>query len=577
MPIEEKAQRLDLRHICVCSVDPPGCKDIDDALSLEVLEDGNYRVGVHIADVTYFLKEGTPLDDEASERCTTVYLVERRTDMLPALLTTDLCSLVGGQDRLAFSVLWVMTPKGEILSSSFHKSFIHSRAALTYAEAQNMIDDPSDRSELSENLRRLLSLSKVIREKRMQAGALQLASPDVQIIRETITEENDNGSERKKKKKEKESGDVVKTEEKEGDEDEEGMLAVGKRKYNMKKKKRGEEEEREDQMKECHADEVTEEASGGDIALYQARDTNRMVEDFMLLANTTVAEKIVNYFPTASLLRRHPEPKERQLKALKDLLQSRGISHFDFSSSKTLGASLNYVAQTAPDLDFLVRILTTRCMNQAVYFSSADILPNSQSERHSITTSLSSSSSSPDKPEVSPYFHHYGLAAPIYTHFTSPIRRYADVVVHRMLAAAIGIEGVPSLCRNKQRLTQQCELLNVKHRNAQIAGRNSVQYHVYLYFKHKGSREAVGTVTKVKKNGVMVYIHKYGLEGIVFLKEQEFIFDAEKQALKHRESGDLLKIFDALLVRIEADHSNDFRPEVTMKYIRKATEQDRER
>ncbi|KFG65374.1 RNB family domain-containing protein [Toxoplasma gondii RUB] len=545
MSEEDRKGRLDLRHVCVCSVDPPGCKDIDDALSLEVLENGNYRVGVHIADVTYFLKEGTALDEEASERCTTVYLVERRTDMLPSLLTTDLCSLVGNQDRLAFSVLWEMTPEGDIVSSSFHKTFIHSRAALTYAEAQNMIDDPNDKSELAENLRRLLAISKVIRRKRTEAGALQLASPDVQIIRDTLKDNRDDKTQPPVKPTETRRGDIT-----------------------SEKNENGEKGER---AKECYAEEVVQEEAS-DIALYQARETNRMVEDFMLLANTTVAEKIVSYFPSASLLRRHPDPKEKQLEALKELLKSRGIENFEFSSSKRLAASLNAVAKAAPELDFLVRILTTRCMNQAVYFSSGDILSNAHSAKQSLTAALSSSSSSVD---ISPYFHHYGLAAPLYTHFTSPIRRYADVVVHRMLAAAIGIAEVPRVCRNKQQLSQQCELLNVKHRNAQIAGRNSVQYHVYMYFKNKGAKEAVGTVTKVKKNGAMVYVHKYGLEGVVFFNEREYSFDADKQHLVNRSSGETVQIFDALLVRIEAEQSNDFRPSVAMKLIRKATDQER--
>ncbi|PFH33293.1 RNB family domain-containing protein [Besnoitia besnoiti] len=543
MPEAERQARLDLRHVCVCSVDPPGCKDIDDALSLEVLENGNYRVGVHIADVTYFLKEDTALDEEASERCTTVYLVERRTDMLPSLLTTDLCSLVGDQDRLAFSVLWEMTSEGDILSSSFHKTFIHSRAALTYAEAQNMIDDPGDKTELAENLRRLLFISQVIRRKRMEAGALQLASPDVQIIRDTLKDAGEEGEAKAKRQR-------------------------------PAKKPQGESEATagaDPPDDENYAEEVSQEEAS-DIALYQARDTNRMVEDFMLLANTTVAEKIVEYFPSASLLRRHPDPKEKQLQILSELLKGRGIHNFDFSSSKRLAASLNAVAKAAPDLDFLVRILTTRCMNQAVYFSSGDILSNAQSSKPSITSSLSSA---PSALEVSPYFHHYGLAAPLYTHFTSPIRRYADVIVHRMLAAAVGIADVPRVCRNKQKLSQQCELLNLKHRNAQVAGRNSVQYHVYLYFKHKGAKEAVGTVTKVKKNGALVYIHKYGLEGIVFFKEQEYAFDADKQHLTHRSSGETIQIFDSLLVRIEAEHSNEFRPSVAMKLIRKTTDQDK--
>ncbi|EER07923.1 mitotic control protein dis3, putative, partial [Perkinsus marinus ATCC 50983] len=155
---EEISRRLDLRNVTVCSIDPPGCKDIDDALSCEVLDNGNWRIGVHIADVTHFVHPNTAIDKEAAERCTTVYLVERRTDMLPSLLTTDLCSLVGGKDRLCFSVLWEfqLNKKNgneevlKIVNTQFHKAIINSNAALSYAEAQARIDDKNDNSDLTQ-------------------------------------------------------------------------------------------------------------------------------------------------------------------------------------------------------------------------------------------------------------------------------------------------------------------------------------------------------------------------------------------------------------------------------------------
>lgn len=138
---DEVAKRKDLRSINICSIDPPGCKDIDDALHARTLPNGNYEIGVHIADVTHFVKEKTPLDEEACKRSTSVYLVDRRIDMLPKLLTESLCSLVSKVDRLAFSVIWEITPDAKIVNTEFTKSVIRSRASLTYQQAQAIIDD----------------------------------------------------------------------------------------------------------------------------------------------------------------------------------------------------------------------------------------------------------------------------------------------------------------------------------------------------------------------------------------------------------------------------------------------------
>jgi len=257
----EDPSRRDLRHLPVCSVDPPGCKDIDDALHVRSLPNGNLEFGVHIADVTHFLHPGSAMDFEASARATTTYLVQRRIDMLPKPLTEDICSLRANVERLAFSVLWEITENGDILSTNFTKSVIKSRAALTYAEAQSRIDDVRMQDEISCALRTMNKMSKIFRKKRMDRGALELASPEVKFEIDTETH---------------------------------------------------------DPL---------------DVGMYQLRETNQMVEEMMLLANCSVAEKCLHSFPPHSLLRRHPVPPPRQFEPLLKAASAVGIT-IDCSTSK---------------------------------------------------------------------------------------------------------------------------------------------------------------------------------------------------------------------------------------------------
>ena len=328
-------RRRDLRGIDVVSVDPPGCKDIDDALHCIRLENGNIQAGVHIADVTYFVRPDTAIDKEAAHRCTTVYLVNRRTDMLPKLLTENLCSLRSNVDRLAFSVIWEFSPDGQtLLKTDFTKSIICSRQAFTYEQAQNLISSPSDSSnKIQSSLVLLNFMAKILKSKRIAAGALSLASTQLKFTLDTETH------------------------------------------------------------------------NPTDVSIYSLFETNSMVEEFMLLANCSVAEKISSFFPSNSILRHHSPPKPKHIKQLSKLMDQLGYQ-LDYSTSKTLADSLDRIQRVdSPFFNTLIRVLTTRCMNEAHYFCTADV-------------------------DYSNFFH-YGLAVPLYTHFTSPIRRYADVLVHR--------------------------------------------------------------------------------------------------------------------------------------------------
>ncbi|WPT12794.1 Exosome complex exonuclease RRP44-like protein A [Picochlorum sp. SENEW3] len=462
--------RKDFRHLPICSVDPPGCKDIDDALHVRELPGGNIELGVHIADVTHFLHPDSPMDIEASARATTTYLVQRRIDMLPKPLTEDICSLRANVERLAFSVIWEMTENAEILSTSFTKSVIKSRAALTYAEAQARIDDDRMQDEITKNLRIMNKIAKILRKKRMDRGALELASPEVKFEIDTETQ---------------------------------------------------------DPL---------------DVGMYQLRETNQMVEEMMLLANCSVAEKCLTSFPSNSLLRRHPVPPPRQFEPLLKAASAVGIS-IDTDTSKALAESLDKaVRKDDPYFNKLIRIMATRCMTQAIYFSSAEV----------------------SKQE----YYHYGLAAPIYTHFTSPIRRYADVIVHRVLMAALGLNTLPDSLRDGMFMHQVVDNLNIRHRNAQHAGRASVDLHTLIFFKDK-EVIADARVTRVKSNAIIVFIPKFGLEGSIMLEEDEaFILDEESQSLKKKSDATIAyKIFDPCAVKIQIQEGFGKRQSLVLRLV----------
>ncbi|KAE8645869.1 exosome complex exonuclease RRP44 homolog A [Cucumis sativus] len=465
--------RQDLRHLNVFSVDPPGCKDIDDALHCTALSNGNFEVGVHIADVTNFVHPGTALDDEAAQRGTSVYLVERRIDMLPKPLTEDICSLRADVERLAFSVIWEMTPEADIVSTSYTKSIIKSSAALSYVEAQARMDDSRLMDPITRDLRNMNALAKKMRLRRIERGALTLASAEVKFQIDTETH---------------------------------------------------------DPL---------------DIGMYQIREANQMVEEFMLAANVSVAEKILKHFPLCSLLRRHPTPTKEMLEPLIRTAVAVGLD-LDVSSSKALADSLDRALGDDPYFNKLIRILATRCMTQAVYFYSGDLSP--------------------------PEYQHYGLAARLYTHFTSPIRRYADVIVHRLLAASLGIFKLPTLFLDRPKLTTIADNLNYRHRNAQMAGRASVELHTLIYFK-KRPTDTEARIVKIRSNGFIVFVPKFGIEGPVYLtgksekQSGEWFVDEQEQKIKKLDGSITYNILQAVRIHMEVVEPQPNRPKLQLTLL----------
>ena len=467
--------RADFRNLDVCSIDPPGCTDIDDALHARVIDGGLIEVGVHIADVTFFVQPNGALDREASTRATTVYLVDRRIDMLPALLGSNLCSLRGGEERLTFSVIWKMDAEtGEIKECSFARSVIKSRAALTYDMAQERLDkgSPDDSDAVTKSIHLLAGLARKLKAKRIQAGALTLASPEVRFNLDTTT------------------------------------------------------------------------ANAVDVQVKEMKEANSLVEEFMLLANISVAEKLLLAFPDTALLRRHPTPPIEAFNGLNKALAPYNLA-LDPSDSKSLADSLDQAVIPGDDFfNRLVRIMTTRCMYQAQYFAAGTL----------------------DKP----LYWHYGLAAPLYTHFTSPIRRYADVLVHRLLAVAINAPGAASvgLAADKSILSDVCDNLNYRNRMAQQAQRSSIDLFTILFFRGKVVCEDA-YVIRILKSSLVVLVPKYGMECVVNIEDLDnLIFDSEKIAFVLRESPEevVYRLFQHIKIQISVlEHEASLRERLIVK------------
>ena len=448
------AGRVDYRGVVeVFSIDPPGCTDIDDALHVRQLPNGNYEVAVHIADVAHYVRPDSALDSEAAHRGTSVYLVDRRIDMLPSLLSTNLCSLKSGIDRLTFSCVWELNERADIVRTDYHRAVIRSVASFTYQQAQDRIDS-ADSDSITRACQTLNHLAKQLRAKRIAAGALMLASAEVRFLLDSETRQPT------------------------------------------------------------------------DVGMYVQKEANALVEEFMLLANISVAQRIHSYYPSFSLLRRHPTPPTENFAPLVQAAAAVGFT-IQVDTSRQLADSLDRcVIPSFPTFNKLVRIMATRCMTQALYFCSGEV------ERGSGD------------------FHHYGLAAPIYTHFTSPIRRYADIVVHRLLAASLDYTPLPDGVQSRERMTELADNINHRHRMAQLVSRASAELYTLIYFgdgdsgkraSEGGGIDVVGRVVEedaiivsVRATGLRVFVPRYGLEAAITLVKKKRTADEEEEA----EAGD---------------------------------------
>jgi len=423
---EEVVGRLDIRKTTTFTIDPKDAKDFDDALSVKKLKNGNWEVGVHIADVSHYVEKGGVIDKEAVERATSVYLVDRVIPMLPEVLSNNICSLKPNVDRLAYSILFEMDESANMLDYTIKKTVIHSDVRFTYQTAQDVIDNKEGK--LVTELLLLDKLSKILREKRQQNGSINFESTEVKFI----LDKNNNPI---------------------------------------------------------------------DVYFKESLSTNHLIEEFMLLANKTVAKHIG--FPTKNaktfVYRIHDKPDSDRISTLNNIVKKFGYSINNDNADK-LSQSINKLLKNVKGKgeQQMVETLTIRSMAKAIY--------------------------------TTDNIGHFGLAFKHYSHFTSPIRRYPDLIVHRLLEQYIN--GGSSA--NKDTIEKICNHCSEMEKVSSRAERDSIKYMQVKFLKNKIGYTYNGVVSGVTEWGLYIEITENKCEGLVkvsSIKDDHYIFDEKKYAL----------------------------------------------
>ncbi|MFN3596667.1 MAG: ribonuclease R [Rubricoccaceae bacterium] len=433
LPEAEIARRLDLRAYPIFTIDPADAKDFDDAIHTRALPDGTLEVGVHVADVSAYVPEGSALDDEAYARATSTYLVDRVIPMLPEALSNGVCSLRPHEDKLAYSCLLTLRPDGEVLSARLAETVIHSHARLTYEQAQAVLDGAAH--PLADEIRRAGRLAERLTARRLAAGAIDFDVPEVRVV-------------------------------------------------------------------------LGPDGKPLDVVRKDRIPANRLIEEFMLLANRAVAEEAARR-GRPLVYRVHDKPDRERIRALADYVRPFGLSLPNQEGAVTREALNRLLREVKgrPEAP-VVEQAAIRAMAKAVY--------------------------SPEN------IGHYGLGFAHYTHFTSPIRRYPDLIVHRLMKAyhAYGEDGGP--VPSTEKLAVQARHCSEREQEATQAERESVRLKQVEYAEQHLGEAFAGVVVGVTKFGVFVQMTDLLTEGLVHVREMQddfWEYDPRAYALVGRHSG----------------------------------------
>lgn len=458
---EEIAKRRDFRAITTFTIDPVDAKDFDDALSIQKLKNGNWEIGVHIADVSHYVKPDSMIDKEAISRATSVYLVDRVVPMLPEVLSNNVCSLRPNEEKLCFSSVFEMTDDAEVVAEWFGRTIINSDKRFTYEEAQLVIEN--EEGDFCDEILTMNRLAKILRGARFKKGSIAFEKMEVKF----------------------------------------------------------------------HLDEI-----GNPTGVYfkVAKDSNQLIEDFMLLANRKVAEFVGKKKPDSKekngdkrignkesqrpfVYRIHDKPNPDKLENFSEFVAKFGYK-LNVKNLSTVADSMNTLLKEVSEKkeSGMIELLAIRTMAKAVY--------------------------------TTKNIGHYGLGFDYYTHFTSPIRRYPDVMVHRLLQHYLDGGGNPDI----DKLEDQCKHSSDMEKLAADAERASIKYKQVQYLTDKVGQEFDGTISGVTEWGIFVEIIENHCEGMIRLRElrdDNYYFDEDNYCLRGRKYGKVLTLGDTVRIEIK--------------------------
>lgn len=452
---DEIKSRIDFRNKNVLTIDPVDAKDFDDALSIEELENNNYSIGIHIADVSHYVTKGSALDKEAIKRGNSVYFVGRVIPMLPEKLSNNICSLVPYKDRLTYSVIVEMTKRGKLVDYKIAKTIINSKRRFSYEEAQEVLE--SESGDFYKEIIQLNNLAKTLRKKRMREGSIEFSTPEVKFVLD-------------------ENGKPV------------------------------------------------------EVFKKEIKESNMLIEEFMLLANKIVAQHIAKPKkgePKPFVYRIHDLPDHEKIFNFAKFVKTLGYDFNPSAASKTNQMQVLLQQAKGTEEEALINEIGIRSMAKAVYSTNN--------------------------------IGHYGLGFKFYSHFTSPIRRYSDLVTHRLLFEYIERNG--KLIYSNKALDDICDHISTTERTAVEAERLSVKMKQIEYLQEHIGEEFNAIISGITHFGMFVKITDILAEGLVRLKDLEgdfYVYDEKKYSLIGKRSKKQFRLGDKVqvkLVRVDSEKS----------------------